>query len=195
MFARFTLTENFLYFLCPHYVLVVMPNRRNQHIWIYIVFVRFYIVSYFNNEIWIILVSNGWGFCATVYQIFTLFYCKRFYITYTRLCKYVYVYVCGYTRVSVCIHVCMCIWDTDMRIYEFVSLSACVCRFICHFNSSSVSLYIICIIHCVITLLCTWCCTFVTVHPLTLTKMINWTELNKIFQPCIGYVYESTGEF
>ena len=126
----------------------------------HISFVRFYILSYFNNGICLMLVSNSLRFYATVYWIFTLFYYKIFYITYTLRCKYVYVHARDYICVFMCIHVCMCIW---VFVWRYWYAHTCICVFvgecvfaifICHFNPSSVFLCIIYITHCAITLLC-----------------------------------------
>ena len=96
-----------------------------------------------------------------------------------RVCMWLYMRVCVQTRmyahmgirveILICAYICLCRW---LR----------VCHFICHFDSSSVSLHVIYIIHCAITLLYIWCCTFVIGQPLTLIKMMNWPELNIFFR-------------
>ena len=70
--------------------------------------------------------------------------------------------MCMCTRVVylfVCIHVCVCIW---VLVWTYWYAHICVfcrrvrvCRFIWHFNPSSVFLYIIYKAHCAIILLCT----------------------------------------
>ena len=129
--------------------------------------------------------ANDFMLLFIEYQ-FTLFYCKRSYTTYALRRKYVYVYACG-IYASLCSYMYVCAYGysyglIDMRIYVFVSASACS-PFLSDILTRpqyffiSFTLLIVLLYCCVL-----WCCTFVTGQPLTLIKMMTCNEIT-LFEP------------